>query len=143
MIPSTVPVFTSSHDPSTARSALTFGGWASFCPFGRSGCPTLSALVHERVGRSSVRPASANTVRPAPATVQSSIPAIPFILLNQLIPACYSFPCITNQILARSSAFRSRPLAPYSLSRIPRTLFPAPLSYLESTLVKVYQNKQL
>ena len=67
-----------------------FGGWITLNTLGR--WPTLSGLVFERVGHSSLRLAFAKAVQPTPATVRPSILPIPCKTLNKLIPACYPAP---------------------------------------------------
>src|SRR6266403_57129 len=54
---------------------------------------------------------STRTVHPARATIQPSISSIPFLLLNLGRPACYSPPCLSQQILACLPL-----LAPFTLS---------------------------
>ena len=51
------------------------------------------------------------SVHPAKAAIRSSISSIPFLLLNLGRPACYSPPCLSQQILARLPL-----LAPFALS---------------------------
>src|SRR6266403_5071122 len=54
---------------------------------------------------------STRTGHPAQAAIQSSISSIPFLLLNLGRSACYSPPCLSQQILARLPL-----LAPFTLS---------------------------
>ena len=95
-----------------ARAYLA--GGRALIPKNASGWPTLSGLVFERVGRSSLRLAPSGTVQPASAAVQPSILTIHCKTLNNLIPACYP-----SAVIIINSSAPSRPTFPMCLLNLP------------------------
>jgi hypothetical protein len=83
------------------QSKPSRGGWSTLKALRSFGVPHPSVLrVRVLTLLFLARHASAKTIHPAPAAVQPSILPIPCKILNNLIPPCYSVPCISNPILA-------------------------------------------